>query len=142
MGGSREDRPRGGERAERRTSREHGKRYAEARNARASCHHGSVASAGLRAVGGGRFAPGVHARIPASNRRCRRSVEHLPHFHAYYQDTAAVFSIDPVEWVGGILPRRQARLVEARAELHQEELRADWARLLRGEQPAPIDPLT
>jgi hypothetical protein len=66
---------------------------------------------------------------------------HLPHFHAYYGDADAVFSIDPIERVGGFLPRRQTRLVEAWAEIHQEELRADWARLLRREQPAPIDPL-
>jgi hypothetical protein len=26
---------------------------------------------------------------------------HLPHFHAYYQDSVAVFSIDPVELIAG-----------------------------------------
>jgi len=47
---------------------------------------------------------------------------HSPHFHAYYQNHAAVISLDPVEIIAGELPRRQRRFVEAWAELHQEEL--------------------
>jgi hypothetical protein len=66
---------------------------------------------------------------------------HLPHFHAYYVDEAAVFSLDPVDLIAGALPRRQRRLVEAWAELHQEELRSDWERLQAGRAPLPIDPL-
>ena len=66
---------------------------------------------------------------------------HLPHFHAYYQEAAAVFSIEPVELIAGALPRRQRRLVEAWAELHQDELTADWQRLQAGQAPLPIDPL-
>ena len=65
----------------------------------------------------------------------------LPHFHAYYQDEVAVFSLDPIELMGGSLPRRQRRLVEAWAELHQEELVADWQRLQAGQSPLPIEPL-
>jgi hypothetical protein len=34
-------------------------------------------------------------------------------FHAYYQDSAGVFMIDPVELIGGSLPPQQRRLVEA-----------------------------
>ena len=66
---------------------------------------------------------------------------HLPHFHAYYQEDAAVFSIEPVELLAGALPRRQRRLVEAWAELHQQELLADWDRLQQGQAPLPIAPL-
>jgi hypothetical protein len=66
---------------------------------------------------------------------------HLPHFHAYYQDEAAVFTIEPVELIAGTLPRRQRRLVEAWAELHQLELNADWQRLQAGQAPFPIAPL-
>ncbi len=66
---------------------------------------------------------------------------HLPHFHAYYQDDVAIFSLDPVELIAGGVPRRQRRLVEAWAELHQEELLADWTLLQAGELPSPIDPL-
>ncbi len=65
----------------------------------------------------------------------------LPHFHAYYQDDVAIFNLDPVELIVGELPRRQRRLVEAWAELHQEELLADWARLQAGQPPLPIEPL-
>jgi len=43
--------------------------------------------------------------------------------------------------IAGSLPRRQRRLVEAWAELHQAELRADWERLQEGQSPAPIEPL-
>jgi hypothetical protein len=66
---------------------------------------------------------------------------HLPHFHAYYQDDVAVFSLDPIELIAGSLPRRQRRLVEAWAELHQPDLIADWERLQQGQPPLPIAPL-
>jgi hypothetical protein len=66
---------------------------------------------------------------------------HRPHFHAYYQDDVAVFSIDPVEMIVGTMPRRQQRLIEAWAELHQAELVIDWRRLHEGQRPLPIDPL-
>lgn len=66
---------------------------------------------------------------------------HRPHFHAYYQEQTAVVSIDPVEVISGSLPRRQQRLVEAWAELHQQELTDDWGRLQAGQAPLPIEPL-
>ena len=66
---------------------------------------------------------------------------HTPHFHAYYQDDVAVFSLDPVELMAGSLPRRQRRLVEASAEVHQAELVANWQRLQAGDVPDSIDPL-
>ncbi len=66
---------------------------------------------------------------------------HAPHFHAYYQNEVAVFTVEPVEMIAGSLPRRQQRLVEAWAELHQTELATDWARLHGGQRPNPIEPL-
>ena len=66
---------------------------------------------------------------------------HLSHFHAYYQDEVAIYGLDPVELIAGSLPRRQRRLVEAWAELHQTELLADWNRLQSGERLIPIEPL-
>jgi Domain of unknown function (DUF4160) len=66
---------------------------------------------------------------------------HLPHFHAYYQDEVGVFGLDPIELIAGSMPKRQRRLVEAWAELHQDELLADWQRLQSGQSPEPIDPL-
>jgi Domain of unknown function (DUF4160) len=52
---------------------------------------------------------------------------------------ARVGSIEPM---GGALPRRQQRLVEAWAELHQDELRANWQRLQAGQAPLKIAPLS
>jgi len=66
---------------------------------------------------------------------------HQPHFHAYYQDDVAIYSIDPVDLIAGLLPRRQQRFVAAWAELHQTELLADWERLQAGQSPLPIEPL-
>ncbi|MSU23673.1 MAG: DUF4160 domain-containing protein [Opitutus sp.] len=65
-----------------------------------------------------------------------------PHFHAYYQEHAAVFSIHPVELIAGSLPQRQRRLTEAWAELHEDELMRDWNLLLSGHRPASIEPLS
>ena len=66
---------------------------------------------------------------------------HVPHFHAYYQDDVAIFSLEPIDLMAGQLPRRQRRLVEAWAELHQAELLDDWRRLQEGQAPRPIEPL-
>ncbi len=66
---------------------------------------------------------------------------HLAHFHAFYQEHSATVGIESLELVSGWLPRRQRRLVEAWAELHQSELRVDWERLVAGDPPLPIDPL-
>ncbi len=41
-------------------------------------------------------------------------VEHkTPHFHAYYQDQVAVYSIEDIELIAGSMPKRQQRFVEA-----------------------------
>jgi hypothetical protein len=66
---------------------------------------------------------------------------HRPHFHAYYGDEVAIFGLSPIELIAGLLPRRQQRLVEAWAELHEEELMADWQLLQAGQQPNAIAPL-
>ncbi len=66
---------------------------------------------------------------------------HSPHFHAYYQDAAAIYNIESIELISGELPRRQQRFVEAWAELHQKELLDDWERLQNGQHPLKIEPL-
>lgn len=66
---------------------------------------------------------------------------HRPHFHAYYQDGVGIFAIDMIELIAGTLPRRQQRLVEAWAEIHQRELLEDWDRLQAGRPPLKIEPL-
>jgi hypothetical protein len=66
---------------------------------------------------------------------------HRPHFHAYYQNQAAVFDVDSLECLGGTLPKAQLRLVEAWAEIHRAELRHDWELLQSGQPPVKIEPL-
>ena len=66
---------------------------------------------------------------------------HRPHFHAYYGDEMAIYSLDSIEVLAGSLPKRQQRLVEAWAELHQAELEASWQQLQAGQPPQPIAPL-
>lgn len=58
-----------------------------------------------------------------------------------YQKAKAVLNIRKCEIIEGNLPRRQARLVLAWAELHQDELLADWRLAINGEHPAQIEPL-
>ncbi|MGI4789095.1 MAG: DUF4160 domain-containing protein [Janthinobacterium lividum] len=66
---------------------------------------------------------------------------HRPHFHAYYGDDVAIYSLDTIEVLAGSLPKRQQRFVEAWAELHQAELEANWQQLQTGQAPQPIAPL-
>ena len=58
----------------------------------------------------------------------------VPHFHVRYNEYRASYSIDPIAQLAGALPRRQQRLVEAWAELHQSELLDTWVRLQAGKQ--------
>jgi hypothetical protein len=49
--------------------------------------------------------------------------DHLPpHFHAFYGDKEAQFSIETGDVINGNLPRKQVRLVQAWVELHRQEL--------------------
>lgn len=72
------------------------------------------------------FAPGEH---------------NPPHFHVYYNEYKASFSIDSLEMIEGNLPRKQTRLVQAWAELHVDELKADWKLAMNGEPIYKINPL-
>lgn len=66
---------------------------------------------------------------------------HSPHFQAYYGDDVAIYTASPIELIAGSLPRRQQRFVEAWAELHEDELLANWQLLQAGQLPLPIAPL-
>lgn len=72
------------------------------------------------------FAPGEHAP---------------PHFHAYYAEHKANVDIRTCEMMEGDLPGKQAKLVLAWAELHQDELMANWRLIMNGEEPFKIQPL-
>ena len=68
--------------------------------------------------------------------------EHPPaHFHVYYNQYKATVDIRTCEIIEGDLPTRQTRLVLAWAELHQDELMADWRLVTNGEEPFKIAPL-
>lgn len=72
---------------------------------------------------------------------CSPGEHNPPHFHAYYQDYKAVIDIRRSELSDGELPARQLKLVQAWAEIHKDELLADWELASRGELPFPIEPL-
>lgn len=65
----------------------------------------------------------------------------LPHVHARYAEFEAVFAIGTGDLLDGELPRRQQRLVQAWIELRREELLADWALAVKGEEMFKIEPL-
>jgi hypothetical protein len=65
---------------------------------------------------------------------------HRPHFHAYYQDSAAVYAVDQVQLIAGGLPRRQRRPVEAWAVFHLDELQVNWELIQAGRRSHRIEP--
>jgi len=64
-----------------------------------------------------------------------------PHFHVYYGEYRATVDILECEILQGDLPVKQTKLVLAWAELHQDELMADWLLVMNGEEPFKIKPL-
>jgi hypothetical protein len=64
-----------------------------------------------------------------------------PHFHAYYQGFKGIFNINSCEMIEGNIPGKQVKLITAWAELHKDELLADWELANNGERPYSIDPL-
>lgn len=64
-----------------------------------------------------------------------------PHFHAEYADAEALMSIETLAVFAGRLPARALSLVTEWAELHQDELRAAWAKASELEPVDRIDPL-
>lgn len=70
-----------------------------------------------------------------------KSEHNPPHFHAYYQEFTATVDIHTSEIIEGNLPRKQTKLILAWAELHKEELLADWELASHGELPFKIEGL-
>lgn len=64
-----------------------------------------------------------------------------PHFHAHYGENEAVIIIESLETLEGALPKRALGLVREWAELHKDELMADWELCRAKKQPAKIAPL-
>ena len=72
---------------------------------------------------------------------CGKSEHNPPHVHVYYNEFKAILDIQKCEILEGNLPKRQSKLVQAWAEIHKEELIADWQLASNGELPFKIDPL-
>ena len=72
---------------------------------------------------------------------CDKLEHNPPHFHAYYQEHKAIINIMNCEITEGFLPSKQSKLVTAWAELHKDELIADWELASSGELPFKIEPL-
>jgi len=65
----------------------------------------------------------------------------LPHLHVEYQGERAVISIPEGNLLGGNLPAKKLRMVQAWITIHEDELMADWALAVNGEPVFPIEPL-
>ena len=59
-----------------------------------------------------------------------------PHFHALYAGAEASVAIETLELLAGRLPERALRLVREWAELHRDELLANW---VRARDAAPLE---
>jgi hypothetical protein len=65
----------------------------------------------------------------------------LPHIHAKYQSSEAIFSIPDGNLLDGSIPENKKKLVQAWIEIHTEELLANWELAVQGEQVFKIDGL-
>lgn len=63
-----------------------------------------------------------------------------PHFHASYQGCKAVFDMEG-ELLKGDMPKPQRKYIAAWAELHKDELLANWELVEKEEPLYKIDPL-
>ena len=63
-----------------------------------------------------------------------------PHFHAFYQEYRAVFSLDG-QMISGDMPEKQSKIIEVWAMLHKDELEADWQLAKDQQELYKIEPL-
>jgi hypothetical protein len=64
-----------------------------------------------------------------------------PHFHACYAEHDASIAIDTLNLFEGVLPAAILRLVREWAELHRDELMANWERARSKDPLEEIEPL-
>jgi len=64
-----------------------------------------------------------------------------PHFHAYYQNFKAIIDINSCEIINSDMPSKQNKMILAWAELHKDELLANWELASKGETIFQIEPL-
>jgi hypothetical protein len=65
----------------------------------------------------------------------------IPHIHVEYQGKEAVVCIIDGEIIEGEIHPKKMKLLAAWMEIHYEELMANWALAVRGEQVFKIEPL-
>ena len=65
----------------------------------------------------------------------------LPHIHAQYQNSEAVFSIPDGNMISGSLPTKKIQLVKAWIILHEEDLMANWELATHEKNIFRIEPL-
>ena len=65
---------------------------------------------------------------------------HIPHIHAVYNGDEIVMSLDG-DVIEGKIPKKQQKLLEAWIALHEDDLKANWEILLKGEEFYKIEPL-
>lgn len=65
----------------------------------------------------------------------------LPHIHVRYQNDEVIVAIPDGEVLEGDIPKSKMKLLQAWIELHKDELAADWALAVSGQQPYKIEPL-
>ena len=63
-----------------------------------------------------------------------------PHFHALYQGHEGVFNLEG-ELMEGEMPTRQRKFIAAWAELHKDELLANWELAEKKQSLYKIEPL-
>lgn len=63
-----------------------------------------------------------------------------PHFHAEYQGNIATFDLEG-ELKDGDMPKKQRKLIAAWAELHHDELVANWELAISEQALYKIEPL-
>ena len=63
-----------------------------------------------------------------------------PHFHAQYQGYKAVFDLEG-NLTEGEMPKSQIKLIAAWAEIHHDELLANWELAINEEPLYKIEPL-
>ena len=64
-----------------------------------------------------------------------------PHFHARYAEYTGIIDISTLKMTEGDLPRRALNLILDWAELHRQELLADWDLCVQKQLPNKIEPL-
>lgn len=65
----------------------------------------------------------------------------VPHIHVEYQGKETVISIENCEILSGKIHPKKMKLLAAWIEIHYDELMANWALAVKGEQVFKIEPL-